>query len=236
MRTCERHPNRLPFPWTCRRPDGFAGFGSGRGLPAKAAVKTGKGVQETELRAGFRDGGRIRGFLVVMRTGDGATEYAVYVNPSWSRGYRILRTWRDKADRTFRSLDNLFNLPAALGWNASITVYPAGSPDLRRFRGVQVRDGGRTRIEWTPSVSLSRKARLPKRVLVQSSLSGISGADMTLDFVSLFRCILRHKVRFAPEPSRGPRAFFTRNRPGRPAAARARSPRHGPRALRPSSG
>lgn len=102
----------------------------------------GEGIQEAELRIGFREGGHLRGFLVVVRSSGEATEYAVYVNPSWSRGYRILRTWRDKADRTFRSLDSLFHLPTVLGWNAPVTIYPGGSSELRRFRGVQIRDGG----------------------------------------------------------------------------------------------
>lgn len=113
-------------------------------MAAKLSVRTGQGVQEAELRAGFREGGRIRGFLVVTRIGGEATEYAVYVNPSWTRGYRILRTWRDRADRTFRSLDRLFNLVVSLGWDAPVTVYRAGCPELQRFRGVQLRDGGKT--------------------------------------------------------------------------------------------
>lgn len=113
-------------------------------MPAKPAVKTGQGVEEAEIRAGLREGGHIRGFLVVVRKDGPATEYAVYVNPSWTRGYRILRTWRGKADRTFRNLDSLFHLPSAFGWTEPVTVYPAGSSELRRYRGVQARDGGRT--------------------------------------------------------------------------------------------
>lgn len=69
-------------------------------------------------------------------------EYAIYVRTSWTRGYRILRTWRDKSDRTFRSLDKLVKLPETFGFEAPITIYKQGCAELRRFRGVLARDGG----------------------------------------------------------------------------------------------
>ena len=50
------------------------------------------------------------GLLVVARAGAEAPEYAIYVRTSWLRGYRILRTWRGKADRTYRSLDKLYEV------------------------------------------------------------------------------------------------------------------------------
>ncbi|MCK8786572.1 hypothetical protein M0638_19540 [Roseomonas sp. NAR14] len=102
----------------------------------------GKGLQEADLREGLREGGKVLGWLVVAR-GDGPdVEYAIYIRPSWTRGYRILRTWRDKEDRTFRSLDKLFKLPSAFNYHAPITVYPQGCPELHKFRGVLARDGG----------------------------------------------------------------------------------------------
>lgn len=102
----------------------------------------GKGLQEADLREGLREGGKILGWLVVARSDGPELEYAIYVRPSWARGYRILRTWRDKEDRTFRSLDKLFKLPGTFNYHAPITVYPQGSPELRKFRGVLPRDGG----------------------------------------------------------------------------------------------
>ena len=103
------------------------------------------GIQEAELRTCLKLGGQLQGLLVVARSGLDATEYAIYVRPSWTRGYRILRTWRDKDDRTFRSLDRLFKLPVSFGYHAAITIYPAGCPELQKFRGVLAKDGGRRR-------------------------------------------------------------------------------------------
>ena len=82
------------------------------------------------------------GLLIVAR-GDGeAVEYAIYLRTSWTRGYRILRTWRDKDDRTFRSLDKLFKLPATFAYDAPITVYRQGCAELQKFRGVLSKDSG----------------------------------------------------------------------------------------------
>jgi len=102
----------------------------------------GKGLQEAELRAGIQDGGHVRGLVVVARGDGDAAEYAIYIRTSWTRGYRILRTWRDKDDRTFRSLDKLFKLPPTFGYHAPITVYQQGCVELQKFRGVLARDGG----------------------------------------------------------------------------------------------
>ena len=80
------------------------------------------GVEEADLRAGMRAGGRVLGFLVVARAGGEAPEYAIYVRTSWLRGYRILRTWRGKVDRTYRSLDKLYKLPPVFGYLGPVTV------------------------------------------------------------------------------------------------------------------
>ena len=102
----------------------------------------GKGLQEAELRAGLQEGGQVQGLIVVSRGDGDAVEHAIYVRTSWTRGYRILRTWRDKADRTFRSLDKLFKLPPTFGYYAPVTVYRQGCAELQRFRGVLARDLG----------------------------------------------------------------------------------------------
>lgn len=101
-----------------------------------------KGLQETELRSGLKDGGAIQGLLVVAR-GDGeAVEYVIYIRTTWTRGYRILRTWRDKDDRTFRSMDRLLKLPELFGYHLPITIYRQGCAELQKFRGVLASDGG----------------------------------------------------------------------------------------------
>ena len=103
-----------------------------------------KGLQEAEIREGLGKGGRIQGLFVVERPGcEGErSDYVVYIRPSWTRGYRILRTWRDKGDRAFRDFDRLLQAVRALGYDGPVTVYTAGYPELARFRGVLTRDGG----------------------------------------------------------------------------------------------
>ena len=105
---------------------------------------SGKGLQEAEIRDGLANGGHIRGLFVVERPGseDERSDYVVYVRPSWARGYRILRTWRDRSDRVFRDFNRLLQTIRALGHEASVTVYRVGSPELAKFRGVLARDGG----------------------------------------------------------------------------------------------
>lgn len=101
-----------------------------------------KNLQEGEVRAGLREGGQVLGFVIVERPGDGCPEYVAYIRVSWTRGFRILRTWRDKADREYRNLSLLYQLSRDFGYTAPVTVYRAGCAELLRFRGVLARDGG----------------------------------------------------------------------------------------------
>jgi hypothetical protein len=107
-------------------------------------LASGKGLQETEIREGLKEGGRILGLFVVERPAspEDPVEFVVYVRPSWTRGYRILRTWRDKDDRAFRDFDRMLPLLRDLGYDGPVTVYKAGCVELSKFRGVLVRDGG----------------------------------------------------------------------------------------------
>jgi hypothetical protein len=100
----------------------------------------GAGLQEAELREELRKGGHIQGWLVVERAEEGDYEYVTYLRPSWSRGYRILRTWRYKADRGFRDLRALLNLARSFGFMQPITIYRQGCPELARFKGMQPQD------------------------------------------------------------------------------------------------
>lgn len=101
-------------------------------------------LQEAEIREQLRQGGHIRSLLVVERPAlEGERpDYVVYMRPSWTRGYRILRTWRNKSDRTFRDFDRLLHTVRDLGYAGPVTVYRFDCPDLARFRGVLFRDGG----------------------------------------------------------------------------------------------
>lgn len=101
-----------------------------------------KSIGEGEVRRGMHEGGSLKGFLVVVRRTPDATEYAIYLLPSWVRGYRILRTWGDRTDRTFRNFDRLLKWAASVGHDGPITVYRAGAPALQRIQGVRAEDGG----------------------------------------------------------------------------------------------
>lgn len=99
-----------------------------------------KGLQEAEIREGLREGGHLKGFVIVERTDTEIPEYVAYIRTSWTRGYRILRTWRDKEDRAYRMLDRLYQHAREFGYMSPITVYRMGCPDLLRFRGLLARD------------------------------------------------------------------------------------------------
>lgn len=110
---------------------------------ARRREEPGGSIREAELRQGLREGGRIRRITVVARPGDdGCVEHALYVLPSWLRSYRVLRTARDEADRTFRSVDKLLKLTRSLGYGGEVAIHPRGSRGLRLLRGVRAEDGG----------------------------------------------------------------------------------------------
>ena len=101
-----------------------------------------KNLQEGEVRTGLREGGQVLGFFIVERLDGDCSEYVAYIRVSWTRGFRILRTWRDKADREYRNLSLLYQLSRDFGYAAPVTVYRAGCAELLRFRGVLPRDSG----------------------------------------------------------------------------------------------
>ena len=101
-----------------------------------------KKLVESELRTGVREGGHILGFIIVERPKEDGPEYAAYVRVSWTRGFRVLRKWRDDTEREYRHLGLLYQAAREFGFMSPVTVYRAGSPELLRFRGVLARDGG----------------------------------------------------------------------------------------------
>ena len=105
-----------------------------------------KNLVEGELRTGLRENGRILGFIIVERPGDGRPEYVAYIRVSWTRGFRILRTWRGLADREYRHLGLLYQAAREFGFMAPVIVYRAGCGELLRFRGVLARDGGSKQV------------------------------------------------------------------------------------------
>ena len=94
-----------------------------------------KELQEADIRAALADGGRIRGAFLVARLEPHGLEFMVYLRPSWDKNFLPLRTWRSKADRTYRDVGRLFQLIGDdFGYWGPICVYPAGSPELLRFK------------------------------------------------------------------------------------------------------
>ena len=98
-----------------------------RGDAGPAAAEAG-GLTEAEIREGLNRGGRIIGFTIVEQ-GDGTERtYLAYVNASWSRGYRVLRTFRNRSDRRYRDLDRLLQFARVeCGFAAPVRIEPRGT-------------------------------------------------------------------------------------------------------------
>ena len=96
-----------------------------------------KELQEADIRTGLAEKGHIRGAFLVARLESHGLEFMVYLRPSWDRNFLPLRTWRSKADRTYRDVGRLLQLIGDdYGYWGPICIYPAGSPELARFKGL----------------------------------------------------------------------------------------------------
>lgn len=96
-----------------------------------------KGLYEGEIKECLQSGGRLRNVLVVSRLVKGQVEYLAFIRPSWRRGFLPLRTWGDKADRTYRDLDRLLTLLREdFQYSRVIPLYQANDPDLPRYRAL----------------------------------------------------------------------------------------------------
>ncbi len=101
------------------------------------------GIQEADLRDGVRDGGRVQGALAIVRAMRKEPEIVVYLRVSWALGYHILRRWRGKGDRIFRTADAALQTVWRHGYRGPVVVYRTGDPELARFRGVLPQDQGK---------------------------------------------------------------------------------------------
>ena len=100
------------------------------------------GFQEGDIAAGLADGGRILGIFVVERSFAGGPQYIAYLRTSWKRGFRGLRTYRDRSDRVYRDPDQLVRLVRdEFGYRGPINLFVAGAPELQRFRALMPQDG-----------------------------------------------------------------------------------------------
>ncbi|GAV35787.1 hypothetical protein ROTAS13_03466 [Roseomonas sp. TAS13] len=97
-----------------------------------------KGLSEGEIRQGIAEGGRIRNVLVVCTVGPPDTrEHLAYIRPSWRRDFLPMRTWGDKANRTYKDVDRLLALLRDdFGYQGVIPFYVADDPDLPKYRAL----------------------------------------------------------------------------------------------------
>lgn len=123
------------------------------------------GIQEADLRDGVRDGGRVQGALAIVRATRKEPEIVVYLRVSWALGYHILRRWRGKGDRIFRTADAALQAIWRHGYRGPVVVYRAGDPELARFRGVLPQDQGNH-----DGKKASLSAEMPGKALVAASL------------------------------------------------------------------
>lgn len=96
------------------------------------------------LKQHLRRGGRIVGVLVVERPSGDGTDYATYLKVTWKSGWQVLRSYRDRDDRTYRKLNVLMEmLRDDLGYTGPVTIHALDGPELGRFSGVAARERGR---------------------------------------------------------------------------------------------
>ena len=93
--------------------------------------------QEADIKAGIRAGGSIVGVFIVARKDGRGKGFVAYIRAGWARGFLPLRTFRDRSDRVFRSLDKLVSLIRdEFRYAGEISLYAAGDEGLRRFRAL----------------------------------------------------------------------------------------------------
>lgn len=94
-----------------------------------------KTFQEGDIKAGVRDGGHVRSVFIIARPAERGSGYIPYIRVDWTRGFRPLRTFRDKGDRVYRDLNRLVGLlRVEFAYLGEISLFISGDPELRRFR------------------------------------------------------------------------------------------------------
>lgn len=94
-----------------------------------------KAFQEGEIKTGVRSGGHVVGVFVIARSEVRGEGFIAYIRADWARGFRALRTSRDKGDRVYRDLTRLVALiRTEFAYPGEISLFTAGDPALRRFR------------------------------------------------------------------------------------------------------
>jgi hypothetical protein len=99
-------------------------------------------LEESDLRAGLREGGQVLGAFIIARADD---DFVIYMRASWGRGrgFRIVRTWRGASgDRSFKNLHSAWCFIRKFDFRGHVMVYPVGDVELRQFVGVVPHDLG----------------------------------------------------------------------------------------------
>jgi hypothetical protein len=93
--------------------------------------------QEADIKAGIRAGGSVVGVFIIARTDERGPGFIAYIRAGWARGFKPLRTFRDRSDRVYRSLDKLVSLLRdEFHYSGEISLFVAGDQGLRRFRAL----------------------------------------------------------------------------------------------------
>ena len=107
------------------------------GLPVRREA----GVQESEIKEHIRAGGRVTNAVVVERAQKSGIEYAVYLSTSWYDGLGILKTYRNKADKTYKHLSLLVQfVRTECAYSGPIVIDPPGSAELEQSISVRLPD------------------------------------------------------------------------------------------------
>lgn len=94
----------------------------------------GPGLQEADIKRHLRDGGRVLKVVVVERVEEGVREFTAYFATTWRPGYSILRTWKGKADKTYKDLSILVGfVRATCRYDGPVTVYSETAPEVRNL-------------------------------------------------------------------------------------------------------
>jgi len=114
-------------------------------------------LREREIRAALRMGGTIRGAFLVARKDSPGYEFLPYIHPSWSKLYLPLRTYDNKADKTYRDVGRFIQvLREIFCFAGPVCIHDAKAPELSRFKGLRPEDsppGGRSLHSTAPSDS-----------------------------------------------------------------------------------
>ena len=93
----------------------------------------GEGFAEADLRKGLKKGGHILGAFIVERLDKSGFLVCLRVDWTRGRGYWVIRTWRNRGDRLYKSLDRAFGFVRRFGFTGRITIYPEGDKELAQF-------------------------------------------------------------------------------------------------------